>query len=100
MEVVSHRFQSFTSDTDPRAMEVWVERLRGMTPGERMAAALELSALALRMSEAGVRVAHPKADDREVRLRAAARHMPRELLARANRSDPEKTDTPTHGESV
>jgi hypothetical protein len=80
--------QEFT-DTDPRAMEVWLDLLRRMTPGERIAATLQLSDLALRVSETGVRSAFPTADDREVRLRVAARYLPRELMIRAYDWDPE-----------
>ncbi len=31
------------SDTDPRAMEVWMDLLRGMTPGEKLAATFRLT---------------------------------------------------------
>jgi predicted RNA-binding Zn ribbon-like protein len=77
------------TDTDPRAMEVWLDLLRRMSPGEKLAAALHLSELALRMSEAGVRAAYPRASDREVFLRAAARRLPRESLIRVYGWDPE-----------
>lgn len=77
------------TDTDPRAMEVWLDLLRQMTPGDRIAAALELSGFALQMSEAGVRSAFPSADDREVRLRVAARHLSRDWMIRAYQWDPE-----------
>jgi hypothetical protein len=76
-------------DTDPRAMEVWLELLRQKTPGERIATTLGLTAFALQMSEMGVRRAHPKASDREVFLRVAARHLPRDLMIRAYQWDPE-----------
>jgi len=77
------------ADTDPRALEVWLEVLRRMTPGERIAATLDLSDLALQMSDAGVRSVFPAADDREVRLRVAARHLSRDLMIRAYHWDPE-----------
>ena len=71
------------TDTDPRTMDVWLEVLRRMTPGERIDATLDLSNLALQMSDAGVRSVFPMADDREVRLRVAARHLSRDLMIRA-----------------
>ena len=80
--------EEFT-DTDPRAMEVWLELLRRKAPGERLATTLSLAELALKMAEAGVRKAYPKAPDREVFLRVAARHLPRELMIRACGWDPE-----------
>jgi len=80
--------EEFT-DTDPRAMEVWLELLRHKPPGERLATTLGLADLALKMAEAGVRKMHPQASDREVFLRVAARHLPRELMIRAYSWDPE-----------
>lgn len=48
-----------------------------------------LADLARKMAEAGVREAHPQAPDREVFLRVALRHLPRELMIRAYGWDPE-----------
>lgn len=56
---------------------------------EKVRAALSMSHLVLRMAEAGVRVAHPDADDREVFLRTAARHLSRDLMIRAYGWDPQ-----------
>lgn len=77
------------SDTDPRAMEVWLDILRRKTPGERIAMALEMSEFAARLSESGVRVRHPNASEREIFLRSAALRLPRELMIRAYGWDPE-----------
>jgi hypothetical protein len=41
------------------------------------------------MSAAGVRSVFPDADDREVLLRVAARHLPRDLMIQAYRWDPD-----------
>jgi hypothetical protein len=76
------------SDTDPRAMEVWLDLQRKMPPGEKLAAAFAATRLVLRMAEAGVRMAYPDADDREVFLRTAARHLSRDLMIRAYGWDP------------
>jgi len=54
--------EEFT-DTDPRAMEVWLDLLRKKTPGEKLALTFALTEFAFQMSEAGVRLAHPDADD-------------------------------------
>jgi hypothetical protein len=80
--------EEFT-DTDPRAMEVWLDILRQKPAGDRLAATLALADLALKMAEAGVRASHPHISNREVFLRRAARHLPRDLMVRAYGWDPE-----------
>jgi len=80
--------QEFT-DTDPRAMEVWLEVLRSKTAGERFAMALDLTDFAIRMSENGVRERFPHASDREVFLRAASLRLPRDLMILAYGWDPQ-----------
>jgi len=77
------------TDTDPRAMEVWLDLLRKMTPGEKIAAVLNSAQFVLQMYEMGVRRLHPTASDAEVRARVAARHLPRDLVIRAYGWDPE-----------
>jgi hypothetical protein len=85
------------TDTDPRAMEVWLDLLRKMPPEERLTQALHLSDLALRVSEAGVRFAHPEASEREVFLRAASRRLTREQMIGAYGWDPEPDVQPGSG---
>jgi len=82
------------TDTDPRAREVWLDLLRKMRPEERLAQALRLSEMALRVSEAGVRLAYPRASEREVFLRAAARRLTREQMIGAYGWDPESDVQP------
>jgi hypothetical protein len=77
------------TDTDPRAMEVWLELLRRMPPGDRLGTALQLSGFALQMGEAGVRSRYPEAEDREILVRVAASYLPRELMISAYGWDPE-----------
>lgn len=81
--------EEFT-DTDPRAMEVWLELLRGKTPGEKIEMAFGLTDFALRMAESGVRVNYPLASEREVFLRTAALRLPRDLMIKAYGWDPER----------
>jgi hypothetical protein len=76
-------------DTDPRVMEVWLDLQREKTPGEKLAQVFEASQLVLQMYEMGVRRLHPAANDREVLLRVAARHLPRETMIRVYGWDPE-----------
>ena len=78
------------SDTDPRAMEVWLDLLRKMPAGDKLKLTLDLTRFALQMSEMGVRSRHPQADDREVFLRVAALHLGRDLMIRAYGWDPEQ----------
>ena len=77
------------SDTDPRAMEVWLDVQRRMSPGEKIAAVLDASALVLEMYAIGVRAQFPNASEREVLLRVGSRHLSRELMIRAYGWDPE-----------
>ena len=70
-------------------MEVWLDLQRRMPPGEKLGAVLNASQFVLRLYEMGVRRAHPDADDREVLVRVAARHLPREMVIRAYGWDPE-----------
>ena len=77
------------TDTDPRVMEVWVDLQRRMSADQKLAAVLNGSQFVLQMCEMGVRSAYPNADDREVLLRVAARHLPRDLMIRAYGWDPE-----------
>jgi hypothetical protein len=77
------------NDTDPRAMEVWLELLRAKTPGERIMMVFQLSDFAARVAESGVRVRYPKASEREIFLRSAALRLSRDLMIRAYGWDPE-----------
>jgi hypothetical protein len=85
---MAHHPEDFT-DTDPRAMEVWLNVLRGRTPEERIAMVFELTDFATRMAEAGVRARYPEASEREIFLRTAALRLPRDLMIRAYGWDPE-----------
>ncbi|HEY4088062.1 MAG TPA: hypothetical protein VGM43_19130 [Bryobacteraceae bacterium] len=77
------------SDTDPRAMEVWLQLLREKTPEEKIVMTFEMSEFAVRLSESGVRARYPNASEREMFLRSAALRLPRNLMIRAYGSDPE-----------
>jgi len=79
--------EEFT-DTDPRAMEVWLNLLRAMTPGERLGVTFKASEFVLQRWESEIRSSYPDADEAEVRLRVAARHLPRELMIQVYRWDP------------
>lgn len=57
--------------------------VRRKTPGQRIALALQLTDFARKITEAGVRMAHPGLSSREVKLHAAARSLPRDVMIRA-----------------
>jgi len=75
-------------------MEVWLDLQRRMPAGEKLGATLNAAQFVLQMYEMGVRRLHPAASDREVLLRVAARHLPRELMIRAYGWDPENDSPP------
>jgi len=70
-------------------MEVWLDLQRRMPPGDKIAAVLAASQLVLQIYEAGVRLQYPNADEREIFLRTAARHLSRDLMIRAYGWDPQ-----------
>jgi hypothetical protein len=76
------------SDTDPRAMEVWLDLQRRMPAGKKIESVFALSQMAIQFSEAGVRMAYPEADDHEVFLRAAARRLSSDLMIQVYGWDP------------
>jgi hypothetical protein len=86
------------SDTDPRAMAVWVNLLRNQSAAEKIAAVFELTALAWEMAERGVRSRYPDASEHEVFLRTAALHLSREEMIQAYQWDPQEHEQP--GERV
>ncbi|MBI1791524.1 MAG: hypothetical protein HYR60_28680 [Acidobacteria bacterium] len=79
----------FYADTDSKAFEVFVRVQREMAPGDKVAAALEMSEMLMRLAEDDVRRMYPEAGEREVFLRMAARHLDRETMVRAYGWDPE-----------
>ena len=82
------RYSDPYADTDPKAMEVWLDRIRRMTPDEKIATVFSLNKLTWNMAETGERLAHPEASDREIFLRVAARRLSRDLMIRIYGWDP------------
>jgi len=79
--------QSPDSDTHPEAIQAWIELLRNMSPGQKIATVFELIRFARNMA-AGVRSRHPTDDEREVFLRIAAQSLSRDEMIRAYQWDP------------
>jgi hypothetical protein len=61
-----------------------------MTPGQRLARALDLSRASRQMAEARVRKKYPGASEREVKLRLASLVLDRQTMIRAFSWDPAK----------
>lgn len=78
------------SDTDPKALEVFLGLQRAMSAAAKLDLTLELSEIVMRLSEAGVRSQYPDADDREVFLRTAARRLDRDTMIRVYGWDPNR----------
>jgi hypothetical protein len=76
-------------DTDPKALEVFLQLHRDMTPGERVARVFELNAFQEGLQRSSVRSMYPDADEREVFLRVAARRLDRETMIKVYGWDPD-----------
>jgi hypothetical protein len=68
------------SDTDPKALEVFLDLQRKMSPSEKLEQVFQANAMMRALAEADVRRLYPDAGDREVFLRAAARRLGPELM--------------------
>jgi len=75
-------------DTDPKALAVFIEFHRKMTPGERVARVFEMAAFQEGLQRSSVRSMYPDAGEREVFLRVAARRLDRETMIRVYGWDP------------
>lgn len=75
-------------DTSPEAEGVYFDRLRAMSPGDRLRLAFDISRLADQLCLAGLRERHPRADDRELLLRLAALKLDRGTMIAACGWDP------------
>jgi len=85
---------NWMADTDEKAFEVLIDLQRKMSPGDKLACALQMSAGLLRAYQDRVRRDYPQAGEREVFLRAAALRLGRETVIRAYGWDPESGETP------
>jgi hypothetical protein len=69
-------------DTDPKALEVFIDLQRKMTPAEKIEAVFQSNELVWGMAEARERQLNPNAEEREIFLRLAVRHLDRETMMR------------------
>ncbi len=78
----------FFSDTEPRALEVFLALQRRKTPSEKLRQVFEMTDLILEAARAGERLRRPDADEQEISLRAAARRFDRETMIKVWGWDP------------
>jgi hypothetical protein len=71
------------SDTDPKALEVFLDLQRKMSPSEKLERVFKANAMMHSLADADVRRLYPNAGDREVFLRAAARRLVTDLMKKA-----------------
>jgi hypothetical protein len=72
------------SDTDPKALEVFLARQRTMTAAEKIEAVFQQNELLRSISEARERQLHPQATDREIFLRVTAHRLDRQTMLRVH----------------
>lgn len=76
-------------DTDSEVSDLVAECWRGLSPAQRLQLVTELTDAAEQLSLAGIRLRHPDATEEEVRLRAIAVRLGRELMVAAYDWDPQ-----------
>ncbi|MEN9822932.1 MAG: hypothetical protein RLZ04_1358 [Actinomycetota bacterium] len=76
-------------DTDREVTDLVAQCWRGLSPAQRLLLVADLGESAEQLSLAGVRLRHPDASEEEVRLRAIALRIGRELMVAAYDWDPE-----------
>lgn len=81
--------RTLARDTTPAAERRQFEIWSRMSPAEKFGAFVQLMAMADAVAEAGIRRAHPDANDREVFLRRAARMLDRQTMVDIYGWDPE-----------
>ena len=82
------RYKTQSSDTSRAIEEKLFEAYRRMSSSEKLRRIGELGQLAESVALAGLRARYPNADERELRLRLAARQLPREMMIAAFGWDP------------
>jgi len=70
------------SDTDPKALKVFLDVQRRMTPAQKIQSVFEQIELLRGMTEAVERRRNPTASDREIFLRVTARRLDRDTMLR------------------
>jgi hypothetical protein len=76
------------ADTDPKALEVFIDLQRKMSPAQKVAGVFQMNEMLWRTTEAHERQSHPEASDREIFLRVASHRLDRETMIRVYGWDP------------
>lgn len=66
--------------TSPEAWDLWLDLMRKMPPGQKLARALDLSAMLFSGVKSGLRQQYPEASEREIFLRATRIRLGLELF--------------------
>lgn len=82
-------YETQSSDTTREIEEFLFAAYRRMSSSEKLARIGALGEMVESVALAGLRARYPEADERELRLRLAARQIPRELMVAAYGWDPE-----------
>lgn len=85
------------SGTGPKALKVFMECQRRLTPARKIQLVSDQSRLLHRITEAQERRPHPHADDREIYLRVIAHRLDRETMLRVHGWYPERPKSPNGG---
>ena len=72
----------YDEDTNPEMRRALLDRVRAMTPAERLARMVALNRSVEAMARTGIRMRHPEATEREVRLLLARAWLEPETLAK------------------
>ncbi|WP_428263644.1 hypothetical protein [Haliangium sp.] len=83
-------YKTQSPDTSEEAERLLFERYRTMEPWEKAQLAAELSRAVDQLALAGLRLRHPDADERELRMRLAATRIDRETMIQAFGWDPDQ----------
>jgi hypothetical protein len=78
----------FVRDTSAEALSLFYQIQRKRPVGQKLVDVFDLSEGLFETVKAGIRLRYPKADEREVFLRAVASRVSRELMIRAYGWDP------------
>jgi hypothetical protein len=90
---MERRLADYYRDTDPRALEVFLSLQRRMTVAEKVTAVFQMNEMVWGLAECGVRRMFPRAGEREVFLRTAARFHDRETMKRVYGWDPDSANS-------
>lgn len=78
------------NDTNPKAEQVLISRLRAIPPGQKFRQIAELIALCRQLAVTGIKSRHPNASDEEITKRLSALCNGPEITKKVYNWDPQK----------